>query len=90
MYICNHFKLPVAENNKLLLATVLLAIALSACGKTETKIFTADRVKIVEDKQKADANTHLEAKSGAAASSEPATSLPVTVQAAPATTSTKM
>lgn len=90
MYICNHFKLSVAENNRPILATVFLAIALSACGKTETKIFTADRVKIVEEKQKADANIHLEAKSGAAASSEPATSLPVTVQAAPATTSTKM
>lgn len=89
MHIRNHFKMS-AVDNKTILATAILAFVLSACGKTESKIFTADRVKIVEEKQKADANFHLQTKSGATASSESATSFPVTVQAMPAPTSAKM
>ena len=90
MHICNHFKMSAVDKSKTILATVFLAMVFSACGKTEIKVFTADRVKLVEEKQKTDVNIQLQVKSGATASSESAESLPATVQAAPATTSAKM
>ncbi len=90
MHIHIYFKMPTVEISKAILATAFFAIALSACGKTETRVFTADRLKMVEEKQKADAELQLQKKSGATASNEPAATFPETLQAAPPKALAKM
>lgn len=78
---------------KSLLAVMLLALALSACGKPETKMTTADRVKLVEEKQKLDPDFHLEKKAGETTPAAPAPAaapVPTTVQATPSAASAKM
>ena len=90
MNIRNHLKMPTIINGKTILATLFLANVLSACERAETKVFTADRVKVVEEKQKADANAHLQTRLGATAVSEPAAAFPVIVQTAPQQTAAKM
>ena len=78
---------------KTLLTAVLVAVALSACGKAETPISTADRVKRVEEKQKSDPSFHLEKKAAEATSNKPAATLPAvpaTVQAEQSKASAKM
>ncbi len=62
-------------------------LALSACGKTETGISTAERVKLVEEKQKADSNTRLSDKSADAIKTAQTSAAPTSTQAAPAKTS---
>ena len=78
---------------KTLLTAAIFAGTLSACGKTEVPMSTADRVKIVEEKQKIDPDFHLENKATETQSSKPTAltaPVPVTVQAEPAKTSAKM
>ena len=74
---------------KTLLTAILFAGALNACGKTETKMSTADRVKLVEEQQKIDPDFHLQKKSGQT-SPAPAAPVPTTVQAPPSKDSAKM
>ncbi len=73
--------------NKTIVGITLAAavLALNACGKTETGISTAERVKLVEEKQKADPNAHLPVKA-ADKSKLPATS----AKSAPSTGSTAL
>ena len=82
-----------ALKRKTLLATAIVAFALSACGKSESPISTADRVKIVEEKQKTDPNFHMEKKAAEATSNKPPAvvpAAPVTVQVERSKTSAKM
>jgi hypothetical protein len=77
---------------RLLTAGFIMA-ALGACGKTETPISTADRIKMVEEKQKTDPNFYLEKKPAETSPNKPAiapTAVPTTVQAEPAKTTAKM
>ncbi len=90
MHIHIYFKMPAVEISKAIFVTAFFAVALSACGKTETRVFTADRLKIIEEQQKAEANVRLQKKAGATASNEPATSFPDSVEAAPPKPSAKM
>ena len=81
------------RTRKTLLTAAIVAATLSACGKSEVPISTADRVKIVEEKQKTDPNFHLEKKTAETTSSKPnavATPVPVTVQAETYKPSAKM
>lgn len=81
------------RTHKTRLTAAIVAVALSACGKSEVPISTADRVKIVEEKQKTDPNFHLENKANETRSGKPiagAASVPITVQAEPSKTSAKM
>ena len=50
MNIRSHLKMPTIINGKTVSATLFRANVLSACGKAETNVFTADRVKVVEEK----------------------------------------
>ena len=77
---------------KTLLTAILFAVALAACGKTDNKMTTADRVKLVEEKQKIDPDFHLQKKAGqtSPATPAPAAPVPTTVQAPPLTDSAKM
>ena len=78
---------------KTLLTGAIVATALSACGKSEVQVTTADRVKIVEEKQKTDPNFHLEKKATGVTPNKPAAVAPVvpaTVQAEPSKATAKM
>ena len=81
-----------APSGKTLLTTILFAGALNACGKTDTKMSTADRVKLVEEKQKIDPDFHLQKKFGQISTTTPAPTAPIptTVQAPPSKDSAKM
>lgn len=81
------------STHKTLLAAAIFAATLSACGKSELPVSTADRVKIVEEKQKTDPNFHVEKKLTETKSNAPtavAPALPATVQAEPSKASAKM
>ena len=81
------------ELGKLTLTAAVFAVALGACGKTEKPISTAERVKIVDEKQRTDLNFHLEKKAGGTSIPAPAPAAPaapVTVQADPSKSSAKM
>lgn len=80
------------RTGKTLLTAILFAGALNACGKTDTNMSTADRVKLVEEKQKIDPDFHLQKKAGqtSPASPAPAAPVPTTVQAPPSKDSAKM
>ena len=77
---------------KTLLTAMLFAVALAACGKSDNKMTTADRVKLVEEKQKIDPDFYLQKKAGqtSPATLAPAAPVPTTVQAPPSTDSAKM
>ena len=77
---------------KTVLTAMLIAVALAACGKSDNKMTTADRVKLVEEKQKIDPDFHLQKKAGqtSPATLAPAAPVPTTVQAPPSTDSAKM
>ena len=77
---------------KTLLTAMLFAVALAACGKSDNKMTTADRVKLVEEKQKIDPDFHLQKKAGqtSPATPAPAAPVPTTVQAPPSKDSAKM
>ena len=77
---------------KTVLTAMLIAVALAACGKTDNKMTTADRVKLVEEKQKIDPDFYLQKKAGqtSPATLAPAAPVPTTVQAPPSTDSAKM
>jgi len=61
---------------KTLLTATIVGVALCACGKSEAPISTADRVKIVEEKQKTDSTFYLEKKTTEATSNKPIADLP--------------
>ena len=77
---------------KTLLTALLFAVALAACGKSDNKMTTADRVKLVEEKQNLDPEFHLQKKAGhtSPTTAAPAAPVPATVQAPPAKDSAKM
>ena len=77
---------------KSVLTAMLFAVALAACGKSDNKMTTADRVKLVEEKQKIDPDFHLQKKAGqtSPATPAPAAPAPTTVQAPPSKDSAKM
>ena len=77
---------------KTVFTAMLVAVALTACGKTDDKMTTADRVKLVEEKQKIDPDFYLQKKAGqtSPATLAPAAPVPTTVQAPPSTDSAKM
>jgi hypothetical protein len=59
------------QNRKMKLLSIVAsclfaATALAGCGKEAAEESTADRVKRVEERQKTDANFHVERKAGAA------------------------
>jgi len=79
--------------HKTFFTAAIVAVALSACGKSEVPISTADRVKIVEEKQKTDPNFHLEKKATEATAIKPVAvtpAVPSTVQAEQSKASAKM
>ncbi|MCY7389147.1 MAG: hypothetical protein LH481_14015 [Burkholderiales bacterium] len=79
--------------HKMLLAATIVSVALCACGKSEVSISTADRVKIVEEKQKIDPKFYLEKKTTEATSNKPpdvAPVVPATAQAEQSKASAKM
>ena len=81
------------HTQKTLLAAAIVAATLSACGKSEVPVTTADRVKIVDERQKTDPNFHMEKKLTETKSDIPtsvAPALPATVQAEPSKASAKM
>lgn len=60
------------QNRKMKLSSIVAsclfaAAALAGCGKGAAEESTADRVKRVEERQKTDANFHVERKTGAGA-----------------------
>ena len=76
---------------KTFLTAMLFAVALAACGESDNKMTTADRVKLVEEKQKIDPDFYLQKKAGQTSPATPAPAAPVpTVQAPPSTDSAKM
>ena len=77
---------------KTVLTAMVFAVALAACGKSDNKMTTADRVKLVEEKQKIDPDFYLQKKAGQTppATLAPAAPVPTTVQAPPSTDSAKM
>lgn len=74
------------------LTAMLFAVALAACGESDNKMTTADRVKLVEEKQKIDPDFYLQKKTGQTlpATLAPAAPVPTTVQAPPSKDSAKM
>ena len=79
--------------HKTLLAAAIAAATLSACGKSEVPVSTADRVKIVEERQKTDPNFYVEKQLSETKANTPSTvapALPATVQAEPSKASAKM
>ena len=83
---------PNVPAGKTLLTAIFLTVALAACGKSDNKMTTADRVKLVEEKQKIDPDFHLQKKAGQTlpATLAPAAPVPTTVQAPPSKDSAKM
>jgi len=68
------------------LTAALVAITLSSCGKTETKMSVSERVKLVEERQKSDPNFYKEKKAGETAAINPRSDVPAvsaTAEAAP-------
>lgn len=66
----------VAPKFTIRFAAALIVGSLFACGKASPPISTADRVKIVEEKQKADPNFHLKLKAGDASAPTPKPPVP--------------
>ena len=67
-----------------------LSLSLAGCGKTETGMSTADRVKLVEEKQKNDPNYHLPKKAADTAKAEQVKAATTSARAAPPKDSTAM